>query len=425
MKTLKQLLLKLVGGGKQDKGEGVIERIRRDEELINRSGIREIFTPHRPVSRQSLLAGRERELKSLIEQIHTPGQHSLLYGERGVGKTSLANIVKQIISAKMKVYDVRCDSATTLAFILSEPLKDAGVDVSIIERSRASNLGGTLSVDGELARAQVGGSTTESVRLSGPTITPSFGARKLAQLKGLLVVDEADTLKDEVKKELAELIKLLSDADASFKVMVVGIAKTGADLTAGHPSVARCLRETYIGRLQKEELRKIIYIGAQEANLVFTDSVVEKIVDISAGYPHFTHLLALKSGEQAIIDGSAEVTNKHLEEGLRQAVNDAEGSLKRTYDNAVRSHGTDMYAKVLFAAARIGKTEFTAMELRNAVADLIQAEITQQALNNYLRRLIGEGDDNVLERVAKGVYRFRDPRMPSYIRIVELGSANA
>ena len=58
------------------------------EEKIKRSGVREVFTPHRPINKIDFFFGRQREVKTLIEQLNTPGQHSLLYGERRVGKSS-------------------------------------------------------------------------------------------------------------------------------------------------------------------------------------------------------------------------------------------------------------------------------------------------------------------------------------------------
>ncbi|MEK7206277.1 MAG: ATP-binding protein, partial [Pseudomonadota bacterium] len=63
------------------------------ESKIEKSGIRKIFTPHKPVESSDFFFGRQKEVQKLIEQLNTPGQHSLLYGDRGVGKSSLANVV--------------------------------------------------------------------------------------------------------------------------------------------------------------------------------------------------------------------------------------------------------------------------------------------------------------------------------------------
>jgi hypothetical protein len=56
------------------------------ERKIIKSGVREVFTPHKPINKVEFFLGRKKEVQNIIEQINTPGQHSLLYGERGVGK---------------------------------------------------------------------------------------------------------------------------------------------------------------------------------------------------------------------------------------------------------------------------------------------------------------------------------------------------
>ena len=51
------------------------------------------FTPRRPISLPDLLAGRLDLLYRLLDDIATPSQHVLLYGNRGVGKTSIARVL--------------------------------------------------------------------------------------------------------------------------------------------------------------------------------------------------------------------------------------------------------------------------------------------------------------------------------------------
>lgn len=67
------------------------------ERKINASSVRKVFTPHEPIRDQQLFFGRQREVQSLIEQLNTPGQHALLFGDRGVGKSSLANVAADLI----------------------------------------------------------------------------------------------------------------------------------------------------------------------------------------------------------------------------------------------------------------------------------------------------------------------------------------
>ena len=104
-------------------------------------------------------------------------------------------------------------------------------------------------------------------------------AEAIQGLDALLVVDEADAIGNlEDRRKLAEVIKLLSDAGSRLKVMVVGIAATGGELTAAHPSVQRCLRETKLERKSDSELREIIDTGSDKAGVSFASKVVTSIV---------------------------------------------------------------------------------------------------------------------------------------------------
>src|ERR1700681_3951787 len=49
------------------------------------------FSPGAPMDELSLLAGRLAQIERMIETVMQRGQHAILYGERGVGKSSLAN----------------------------------------------------------------------------------------------------------------------------------------------------------------------------------------------------------------------------------------------------------------------------------------------------------------------------------------------
>ena len=168
--------------------------------------------------------------------------------------------------------------------------------------------------------------------------SPSWVAEQLKNLKGLFLVDEIDSLKhQDDKKKIAELVKLLSDENSPLKILLVGIAESSFDLTAGHPSVQRCLRETRLGRMKSDELSEIITKGQKKIKLNFSQDAQERIVSVSSGYPHFTHLLALKAAEDAIAENKRDISLEDVERSTTRAVEDAEGSLKRTYDDAARS----------------------------------------------------------------------------------------
>ena len=56
------------------------------------SGLARVFTPHAPVNDRDLFRGLLDQIFAVSAAINQNGLHVMLYGERGVGKTSMANL---------------------------------------------------------------------------------------------------------------------------------------------------------------------------------------------------------------------------------------------------------------------------------------------------------------------------------------------
>ncbi|MGY1803976.1 AAA family ATPase [Blastococcus sp. SYSU D00922] len=393
-----------------------LERERR----VTESGVRNVFTPHKPVSETDLLFGRQDEVRGLFETLNTPGQHILLYGERGVGKTSLANVLAAVVrsGSAQELFTKRCDSHDSFATIMASPLARVGADLTLtqVEKSSGGEAGAALSAGPLSIEASRAREVVATYQATGK-LSPSTVGAALGDLRGLLIIDEADAIsEDDDRRQLAELIKNLSDSGSPFKIMIVGIAATGAELTAAHPSVARCLREVKLRRMATAELRAIVESGAGALGLHFDRKAVDMIVKLSAGYPHFTHLLALKCAEEAIGQRRNRIGPEDLRAALRLAVQDAEGTLRRVYGDAIRSQ-SDLYRQILVACATFETEEFSSADLRDAIERVTGSPISQGSLNNYFQRLVSNTGSAILRRTGQGHYRFEDPRMASYVRI--------
>lgn len=398
------------------------------EIIIANSKVRDVFTPYSPIDIVDHLFGREREVSQIVGVINSPGQHVLLYGDRGVGKTSLATIAHRLIKSMKiipgKFFTKSCDSEDSFASIVRGPLRSVGIDFELRERTQSHTQGGDTKLKAIIAEGGVTSKRTKSSKRIVETNanSPAWVAENLRDMKGLFLIDEVDALSRKGdKKRLAELIKLLSDSKSQFKLMVVGIADTGEDLTAGHPSVERCLKETHLSRMKDVALRNIIVTGMEKLRIVPTEKVIETIVDVSAGYPHFTHLICLKCAENAIVSKKMSVTMPCLEKALKDAVEESEGALKRRFDSTLRGlkHGAE-YRSILLAASHCDIPDFTLSSLRSKLSDRFNIDIPSKIVSRYMSNMIVNRRKGVFNRVGKGVYRFSDPRMPSFIKMVEI-----
>lgn len=394
--------------------------------LVLDSKIREVFTPFKPVSDIDLLFDRSEDVGRLVEVFTTPGLHALIFGERGVGKSSLANVAVNMLVGQLfddQVFTFSCTAGTTFEDIVEDALKSVGVDIRLDERE----VSGSTSAKAGLSTPVVAGgiesmSSAKKTFRRHRSISPFEVCSALRRSTGLLVIDEADALRSvQDKTSVAELIKLLSDSDSAFRVLVVGIADTAAELTGAHPSVQRCLREIRLSRMTDTGLREIIVAGAARIGLDYSADVVHGIVYCSDGYPFFTHLLALKAGEIAVGEERTLVTEADLAAAMAVAARDSEGTLRTTYDNAVRSTSTDMYRHVIYGASLLPGSEFTSEQLREAIRKVRGQDITQGSLNNYFQKLVSNDGSTIITRVKKGMYRFTDPRMAAHARIANGG----
>ena len=53
----------------------------------------QVFTPTAPIDDGTLFAGRQEQVQKVFKAMAQKGQHAVLFGERGVGKTSLAKTI--------------------------------------------------------------------------------------------------------------------------------------------------------------------------------------------------------------------------------------------------------------------------------------------------------------------------------------------
>src|SRR4051794_6161605 len=65
--------------------------------LVRMAQISNAFTPAAPINDVDLFADRPDQSFSCLDALFQRGLHVALYGERGVGKTSLANVLPKII----------------------------------------------------------------------------------------------------------------------------------------------------------------------------------------------------------------------------------------------------------------------------------------------------------------------------------------
>jgi Cdc6-like AAA superfamily ATPase len=92
-----------------------------------------VFTPGAPINERDLFAGRLAQVRQIVNSISQRGYHAVLFGERGVGKTSLSNVLADFLTEagqKVAVCRINCDGSDTFTTLWKKALQDIVVTKS-------------------------------------------------------------------------------------------------------------------------------------------------------------------------------------------------------------------------------------------------------------------------------------------------------
>lgn len=101
---------------------GVIRVIQKLHDLQPRlfaDALGSVVSHSRPIESAQHLKGREANLKTVTQAIYAAGRHVFIYGERGVGKTSLAKTAGMSAATNSRYFkQIGCASDTTFDELL-------------------------------------------------------------------------------------------------------------------------------------------------------------------------------------------------------------------------------------------------------------------------------------------------------------------
>jgi len=385
------------------------------------NNVQDVFTPSSPIKDPDNLKGRDKEIEAILTTLISKGRHGLIFGDRGIGKSSLAiSSLNGALKSKIHkgtIIKVQCGESSTFEKIIKKALIESDEDYASYKMEETIKTTGSLGVP-----KVISGERQVEIKkiIEKEKIDPQQAADAIKDLNAILLIDEFDVTSEEVKKSVAELIKQLSDNESKIKIIIVGISKDGASLVAQHPSVTRCLDEIKLERVSNADIKNIIDDGEGKLGIEFDPEIKEKIIKISNGFPYFTHLLGLKCAEVALSENKSKVDESIFKEALNLAVKSSEGSLIRDYELAIKSSRNNKYSKILLAAAKIKSSSFTTKEWIERIEEETGVTYNNQSMSNFIGRLMSADKGGTIEKVSHGVYRIKDPRMASFIIMNEI-----
>lgn len=375
--------------------------------------VAEAFRPAAPIDRRDLFSGRGQQIADLFSAVAQPGQHVVVYGERGVGKTSLGLVAAELLrGANVLSAWATCDATDDFSSVWREALGEIGFATT----RHAIGFG------------ERGDDTIEPAsQLLGPDpVTPHAVRGALQQITRqsavAIFVDEFDRFQDPDGRALfADTIKGLSDRLVSATVVLIGVADSVGDLIREHRSVERALVQIQMPRMSPSELAEIATKGMAAARMTIARQAVTRIAALSQGLPHYTHLLAQLAAQAALGERRTQVSIRHVNAAVTRAIDRVQQSVAEAYREAVSGRPGSIYPQVLLACALAEEDEFgffAPSDVGEPLSRILHKPCTTATFARHLERLSSESRGAILQKhggAGAARYRFVNPLLQPYV----------
>lgn len=374
-----------------------------------RIALRDAIGASQPVIDREHFAGRHDALRQLITAVEQQRLHVVVYGERGIGKTSLLHVFAETArEARYLVLYGSCGSETTFGTIFAA------------FASRIPHLY-HRSVEPNSPEAE-SGLHFDSMLHDG------FGPRELADVfadvagtRVILILDEYDRALDAgFRRDVAELIKNLSDRAARVQLVVAGVAQNLDEILGYAPSVRRNVVGLPMRPMSDNEVTDLLGIAEAAAELEYAAEAAQLITAMAGGSPYLVRLLGHHAGLAALDSRSAVVTETHATAAVERVLTDWNATLPRRVQLSISREEARAQWPLLIAAARAGSAGdgmFSADDVATELGDT-RAMAT---IDHDLRAFAGSND--LLEASTEaGDTRFRF-RYPGVAALLLMSSA--
>lgn len=392
------------------------------------------FNPNSPIG-PGMFAGRYDELitteKLLIQTKANKGHGFLLTGQRGIGKTSLLNLLKYKAEGYIKVngqnlnflvVDIDITKDTTQQILIKKIEIALKRKLAKTEKTRAV-FGEIWSFIGRIEAAGVKVNTNStsdnelifeefcySLADTLNRVTKTTDKSKFdSSYDGLLImIDEADNACPEL--DLGTFVKLLyerlqKEKTQHLMVGIAGLPNTKQVLSNSHPSSIRIFDELVLDRLEESDIKYVINRVLEQSKEIngFETKISERaeklLINLSEGFPHFIHQYGYCAFD--LSDGK-KITEKNVIDGAFGN----NGAIEKIGDKYYRDDyynkiKKDSYRQVLVIMAE----KLDSWVSRTYIKNRFKGE--QATLNNAIAALRTRGI--ILDKEgSRGMYRLQD-----------------
>lgn len=394
--------------------------------------VNQFIHPSEEVSDPAQLMGRDSALNQLRDAFETNGMNAFIWGQRGVGKTSLVHTACTKYAETVKLAAaISCHKESTFNELINDIYR------RVIQQGKvplsSNNFKAKLSAFGLSLEGQKDG-FREKIEISSVNHASDFLRTILPTdfdngKEWIIIVDEFDLLENKNTIDFfTTLAKQLSVDKAPVKFVFCGVASNLNDLIGSHESVERYLKAIELRPLLDGHIMDIIDYISKNFDAKMYRGQLTRIAQIACGYPHFAHLIMREviTGLYEEEPKSKEVSAETFKSAVQRAAKSAATRLQVAYDSATKK-GTDKYIEVLWAVADGQLLDKQFKSIRSDYKKIMSQRIDREAIEDeqkfrsHLNNLTKPSHGAVLQRGKVGWYHFTDPMFRSYVRMVAHG----
>ncbi len=358
------------------------------------------FTPSQPKRVRSDFAGRGRQLATIVGAIEDQRSHVVLFAHRGLGKTSLANVVGS--EAKRSGYHV-------IRYACS-----AETDFSALFRSLVD----------KIPPDRIEGAGTTGRRGLPARLVPSEAidfCSRISKGRILIIIDDLDAIRDATfHRSLVETMKGISDVGAPLTFLVLGVAHDLEAFFGEDGRIERNIVTVHLPHMTQRELSSIIDWGLDVSGLTIDPEVKKLAVMLSRGLPFVVSSLCLHAGCAAVRAERDEIGSEEFAYAMRRLVDQIDPRVIDAYRRVTRAESHTFMVDILFAAAAARMDEHGRFTIRDAAA--IRLGDGRKAVPEAVIARVFDGladEEGVLERHTSSLqevsFGFRSELMRPYV----------
>jgi len=404
------------------------------------SEIENAFLPSREITDAHLFAGRSQAVEDSYRALLSSGSNIAVYGNRGIGKSSLARQIMAISNGNNDILEklsimhdgkldfltvyLACGGIGSFPELLSRLLTSNSCLADwVYDIPKARKIAETVSPKLNAGFVSFGGEKKEEAEFTSVLVDhdiQSIFSNVLLEISRsdvakdgiLIVVDEFDQIED--RSGFASFLKSLATNVPSVRFCLIGVANDIQSLMKEHQSADRLFAGAMIGLdpMSNTELAEIVDNAEEtiDKSIVFSLEARLALTEFAAGHPYMIHLIGKYALRSAYTNSIFEIGRENINDALKEiAERNGDPILEGRYKKAVgHSYSREAVLKSLAEVDKRGETYTT--DAYKLALDRGVDSATQ-----YVGHLVNEDYGSEISKVRERYYRFKDSLFKAYV----------